>query len=228
MTGGELLLGQSLFGWLSTYGYFIFPALLIFFGPIAGFTAGMFASLGIFNPFLLFAIWIVTTTTIDSLLFFLGKFGRSILGRSKRARRILYKLQIAEQSETTTWIGVFKRHFIKIFFFLKISPTVSISDGVAIVAGALNIKFARLWIGSFLGQIIWSGVFLSLGYYFGGAIQDINFLINTTGIVLSLGFIVVFIYIKFVHKYLMLKLSSIIGAIRDLFAKNNDGEHKIL
>jgi len=221
MSGGELLLGQSLFEWLSTYGYFVLPVLIVLFGPVAGFTAGFLSSLGVFNPFIVFAIWVLTTTTTDSLLFALGRFGRGFLKKFKRSRRLLRKLEIEADREGGTWISVFKKHFVKIFFFLKISPTVTISDVGAVVAGILNIEFRRMYIATFLGQLIWSGIFLSLGYYFGGAIQDINFLINTTGIILSVGFILVFLYIRFVHQYLMIKLSSTVVAIKDLVSKES-------
>jgi len=221
MTGGELLLSQSLFDWLTAYGYFVLPLLILLFGPVAGFTAGIFASLGVFNPFVVFGIWVITTTTIDSLLFALGKFGEHILRKFKRSRRVLEKINELENNSENTWVNVLKDHFIKIFFFLKISPTVVVSDSLAVVAGVLDIKFRRLYIASFLGQIIWSGIFLSFGYYFGGAIQDIKFLINTTGIILGIGFIIVLLYVKFFHKYFVLKLSYIFTSIKDLFSKNS-------
>ena len=221
MTGGELLLGQSMFQWLTMYGYWVLPILIILLGPIAGFTAGVFASLGVFNPFAVFAIWLVTTTTTDGLLYALGKFGRKILTRFKRSRHILYRIHKAEHSSEDNWVTIFRKHFIKIFFFIKISPTVTITDVLAVVSGVLNIKFKRLYIASFLGQIIWSGVFVSMGYYFGGAIQDIEFLVNTTGVVLFALFLLVFVYIRFIHQYLMGKMSIIVTSIRDLLSKTD-------
>ncbi|PIP87273.1 hypothetical protein COW81_00960 [Candidatus Campbellbacteria bacterium CG22_combo_CG10-13_8_21_14_all_36_13] len=221
MTGGELLLGQSLFDWLTAYGYFILPVIILLFGPVGGFVAGFLASLDVFNPFAVFGIWVITTTTVDSFLFALGKFGEHLLRKFKRSRKILEKITELENNSENTWVNVLKDHFVKIFFFLKISPTVAISDSLAIVAGVLDIKFSRLYTASFLGQIIWSAVFISFGYYLGGVIQDIKFLINTTGIILGLGFIITLLYIKFLHGYFMSKLSNIFLSIKDLFSKNS-------
>jgi len=219
MTGGELILGQSVFEWLSMYGYYIFPVIIIFLGPVGGFAGGVFASLGALNPFVLFVIWFFTTTGTDALLFALGKFGRNILNKFKWSRRVVQRIHDSEHSPDTTWVNVIKEHYIKLFFFIKISPTVSLSDTLAVIGGLLNVEFKRHYIASVMGQIIWSGTFISLGFYFGGAIQDVNFLINTTGIVLGVFLVFAFLYVKFIHRRVMNKFGNVIIFLKSIFPK---------
>ncbi len=216
MVGGEIILGHSLFEWISLYGYYILPLLIVFLGPLAGFAGGFFASLGIMNPFAVFAIWVVTTTTTDSLFFVLGKFGRKILNKFKRSREIVERIHQAEEASDDNWVKVFRTHFIKIFFFVKISPTVTITDVLAVIGGLLDIEFRRLYIASFLGQLIWSGMFVAMGFYFGGAVQDISFLINTSGLVFAGVFIIGFLYVRYAHQYFASKMSTTMLAIKDV------------
>lgn len=220
MTGGEILLGQSVFEWLTLYGYWVLPLLILALGPVAGFTAGVFASLGVFNPFIIFAICVSTTVTTDSLFYALGKYGGRFLNRFKRSRRILYKIHKAEHAPGNSWMRTFREHFIKIFFFIKISPTVAIPEFVAVVSGVVNIKFRRFLTSSFLGQVVWIGVLISMGYYFGGAIQDVRFLVNSTGIIFATLFFFVFLYIRFVHQYFVGKMSRIMVSIKELLSSS--------
>ncbi len=225
MTGEEFWLGQSVFEWLSAYGYYVLPILIIFLGPVAGFTAGFFASLGALNPFIVFLVWFFTTTTTDALLFSLGKFGRGLLNRFKRSRGVVEKIDMLEHGPGVSWVNFIKEHYIKLFFFVKISPTVTISDMLAVVGGLLDVEFKRHYIASIMGQMIWSGVFVSMGYYFGGAIQDTSFLINTTGIILGSIFIITVIYIKFLHKHISQKFDDVLIRLKDLFINSGSGEN---
>ncbi len=205
MTGQELFFGQSLFQWLSEYGYYIYPLLVIALGPVAGFAGGFFASISSLNPFTFFLIWFVTTTTTDASLFWLGRRGQGFLKRFPKSRRIIARIEEAEHTPGTSWVNVVKDHYGKLFFFLKVSPTVALTDILAVIGGMLGVAFKRHYIASFFSQIIWSGIFVGLGYYLGGAVQDARFLINTTGLVLGAFLIILFLYAKFMHDRIMRK-----------------------
>lgn len=217
MTGGELFLGQSAFEWLSSYGYYILPLLVVTLGPIAGFAGGFVASLGALNPFAVFGIWYITTVTTDSLFFALGRSGRSFLEKFKWTARLVDKLDNERES---SWLQRIEVHYVKLFIFLKISPTVTLSDILAVIGGFIGVSFRRQLTASLIGQLFWSGVFVAAGYYFGGAFEDTGALLNMIFILLGMCALVYIVYVRFVHVLVVKLFGDTVSTLKSLKRKS--------
>lgn len=62
---------------------------------------------------------------------------------------------------------IFHRHDAKIIFISKITMGFGFALATLIAAGAVRISFKKYLLLNFLGDLIWVGFLLSLGYFFG-------------------------------------------------------------
>lgn len=203
MPGSETILGISLLGWLSTYGYWVMVPLMIIEGPIVGFTAGVLTALGVFNPIGVFVAFVVASAVTDTVLYILGRYGSPILMKIPHIRAVIQAARDDMHLHEDGWPHLFKQHFTKMFFLTRITPTFSISGALVALAGVFHISPRRVALGFLLAQPFWSAAVIAFGYYFGSVITDVSYMFQVTGIILGVFGILVIVYYIFFHHTIM-------------------------
>src|SRR5215831_13750439 len=61
---------------LRTHGYWVLVPLSFVEGPTVAFAAGTLSSLGFFNPFVVYGLFVSKDLLVDSFFYGLGRFGR--------------------------------------------------------------------------------------------------------------------------------------------------------
>ena len=185
---------QSLPGW----GYPIMLLLMILEGPIITMTAAFLASLDLFNAWAVLGLSILGDIIGDIILYIIGYTG----GRPALAKaRKLFKVK---KSSVTKLEKRFEKSGAKIIFLVKI--TTGLSFVTFILAGIVRMNFARFLLYSFLGGIIWSGLLVALGYFFGFAAEQIEQYIKFAGWGIFALALLAFIYITVIKKRLTAKI----------------------
>lgn len=228
MTGVETvpILGHSLVEWLSLYGYWILFPLLVIEGPVVGFTAGILISYGVFNPVLVFIIYVLGTTVSDTVLYFLARNSVPVLNRFSYSRRIISAIREDQENPERGWTDILEEHFVRFFIFAKVTPTVAISEALAIAAGILRISPRKVYMGIIVGQPIWSAAILALGFYFGNTIQDFSFVFNVTGIIMTVLVVSLVLYFVFYDQVIK---GTAFGDMLDAWKnRNNSSVHNSL
>ena len=185
--------GQQIFQFLSDYGYWIIFPLMILEGPITTIMAGVLASLGAFN------IWVVLFLSITADIFgdiflykigwrwgysFVDKAGKYIGITTERVKRI---------------DKFFRKHGSKAVFMAK--STTGLCFATFIVAGIVKMDFKKFVKYSFLGGLIWSGFLVGMGYFYGYLWREISQYIEWAGwLSISLAMIT-FVVVSFYKKY---------------------------
>jgi membrane-associated protein len=155
---------------LTAYKYLILFPLAVVEGPILAVIAGLLCSEGFLNPLIVYPIIILGDITGDSLVYALGRWGKS-----QRPGR-LYRL-----------VGLTARKIGRARTYFEDNPikTVSLSKlilgvGVAGIFLAGNSKvpykqFLAVCLGTSLAQYT---VYLGIGLFFGRAYREINLYLN--------------------------------------------------
>jgi len=188
-----MLDSQQLLEFISQYGYWILFPLMIIEGPIVTLIGGGLAALGVLRVELVFLLSIFGDLTMDIILYYIGFYGNARLRKriakhSKwEKRRILVR-------------NFFKKHGGKVIFFVKISS--GLCYVTFITAGMIRMPLKRFLFFSLVGGIIWSGLLVGLGYFYGHLYQEISGKIEQAGIIVILLTTLTFIGIIFIKKKL--------------------------
>lgn len=205
MTGAEIF-GESVVAWLSTYGYIAIIPLLIFEGTTTGFIGGALASVGVFNPFILFGVMVGVRIVVDTIVYMAARHGSDYLKRFKFARSVLEKL--SDEKGDSEIRRMVNDHFWISLFLAKVLPAPSLDTALLIAAGTMNISLKRVYAAILTGQPIWSGMVVALGYFFAGSLQNPGRVIDIVGFGIGVIIVGIVLYNKYVHNYL---LSSRLG-----------------
>ena len=188
-----MLDSQQLLEFISQYGYWILFPLMIIEGPIVTLIGGGLAALGVLRVEIVFLLSIFGDLTMDIILYYIGFYGNARLRKriakhSKwEKRRILVR-------------NFFKKHGGKVIFFVKISS--GLCYVTFITAGMIRMPLKRFLFFSLVGGIIWSGLLVGLGYFYGHLYQEISGKIEQAGIIVILLTTLTFIGIIFIKKKL--------------------------
>lgn len=197
MTGNEIILGRDIFEWLLAYGYPVFIFLSIMDSTYAAFFAGVLSSWGIFNPFIIWGICVVMRLITDSTFFYLAKSGSSFLKKFKFFRKVLKKINEKKDEGEIEWAPLFKEHIFKTLLITKLIPIPGLPEVIIIVGGILKAKYKKVFYGTIIGQGIWAGLVIFLGYEFGGVVQSAKYLIDVIGFISVLIIVLFILYYKY-------------------------------
>lgn len=187
-------LSRSLPGW----GYPIMLLLMILEGPVTTVIASFLASLGIFNWMVVFILSMTGDIMGDMILYLIGYLGgHPIVNRVQKMLRI--KHGVVEKLEDR-----FEKSGAKIIFYVK--STTGLSWVTFIMAGTVRMSFRKFALFSFLGGMVWSGLLVGLGYFFGYAAEQIDRYIKFAGWAIFAGVLIVLIYIIIIKKKRLKKL----------------------
>lgn len=163
---------------VSLWGYPVMLLLMIIEGPITTLVAAFLASLGYFNIILVFFLSVLGDILGDIVLYAIGHWGgRKTLIKAEKILKI--KASIVTRLEEK-----FARNGAKIIFAVK--ATTGLCWITFILAGVARMKFSQFLKFSFLGGLAWSGLLVTLGFFFGFAAAEIEQYIKYAGYVFLL------------------------------------------
>lgn len=121
------------------------------------FAAGAIASLGAFNPILLFVLLFIAAVIGDGLNYTIGnKIGERILASNTR----WIKREHIDKTE-----AFYEKHGGKTIVLARFIPI--IRTFAPFVAGIGSMQYRKFAIFNVLGAFLWTSIFISLGYFFG-------------------------------------------------------------
>ena len=176
---------------LGPWNYLLLSVLMIWQGPIASVFGGAAASAGLLKPGLVFLVGVAGNLTADIVWYTLGRrgnverlFERGILGGH---RRHFLKLRRGMQL-----------HGTKALLMAKLSFGLAVPTLVA--AGLSRVSWRKWFPVVFIGETIFTGTLVLIGYYATEAIKQVEQGLHLFLAVMTLLFIVAIIW--FVPRYL--------------------------
>lgn len=167
---------QQIIQFIQEYGYWILYPLVIIEGPLATLAGGGLAALGLLKTELVFIVAIFGDLTMDLILYAIGFFGnqrlRNFIERHPRIESKRKKLQI-----------FFEKHGGKVIFLVKI--TTGLSYITFITAGMIRMPLKKFLFFSLLGGVVWSGLLVTIGYFYGNLYKTIGQHIEWAGIIIG-------------------------------------------
>lgn len=183
---------QQLLDFIQQYGYWIIYPLMIIEGPIITLVASGFSALGILRIEIIFLLSVIGDLTMDIILYYIGFYG------NKRLRKYILKQPTLERRRQLVH-NFFKEHGGKMIFFVKIST--GLCYVTFITAGMIKMPLKRFLTFSLLGGILWNGLLVVLGYFYGHLYQEISGKIGQAGvIIMGLGVITI-LALSFIKKW---------------------------
>ncbi|MEO7309045.1 MAG: hypothetical protein ABIX01_01505 [Chitinophagaceae bacterium] len=173
---------------LVKYKYGILFPLAVFEGPIVTILVGFLASMGIVNPFIALFIIVPGDITGDSLYYSLGRFGTK-----GWLYRLGVKLGLTNQRVQRAE-GYFAANAYK---FIPLSKLI-LGVGVAgiVLAGRSKFPYNRFIMICTATSVVQCSIYMSIGYFFGFAYQQINQVLNyvaATAIIIAILIVLFFI-----------------------------------
>ena len=154
---------DSLTPLLVEYRYWIIIPLSFIEGPVIAFITGMLSSLGYFNPFIAFWIFIIKDLVVDGFLYLLGRYARE----TRFVRRWLEKggmLTHGVERARHQWAN----HGWRMMFISKLPH--GLSPAFLVTAGMVDFPLGRFINYAIQIAFLQYGVVFVLGYYFGQAV----------------------------------------------------------
>lgn len=142
---------------LGNWNYLLLAGLTIIEGPIATLLGAAAASTGFLKPGFVFVYAAAGNLTSDAVWYSLGYLGKTDW-LIRHGRRLGIRADYIERLE-----GAMYRHARKILFIAKL--TMSFSIPALIAAGVVRVPWRRWFITILLGEILWTGTLVLIGYH---------------------------------------------------------------
>lgn len=168
---------------LGPWNYLILSILMVWQGPIASLFGGAAASAGLLKPGLVFLVGVIGNLTADIVWYSLGRKGNVERlfegGRLGMHRGRFYRLRDGMRSHAT-----------KILLMAKLSFGLAVPTLVA--AGLSKLSWKKWFPIVFIGETIFTGTLVIIGYYATEAIKQVEqgihlFLLLMTGLIIVLA-----------------------------------------
>lgn len=154
--------------WLLTYRYAIVYPLAIAEGPVLMMVSGFLIHLGFFSFWPIYLITSAGDLTGDIVWYKIGEHGaRTVI--EKYGRFVSLTQENVDRAEE-----FFKNHQAKILFISKITMGFGFALATLVAAGALKINFKKYMTINILGQFIWTGFLMGIGYFLGNVYTSID------------------------------------------------------
>lgn len=174
------------------YRYWILIPLTFIEGPIVGFITGALASLGYFNPYIAFSIFIFRDVLVDALWYWAGRYG----GKTRPAAWVLRKVKVTPEhlhSVRKLW----DTKGLRTMFISKLSY--GIAQLFLAVAGMVEMPFGRYFRYALVVALIEYGGLFLLGYYLGEAFGSLEKILSNLLLVIGILALVIAGYYIFTH-----------------------------
>jgi len=156
----QALLENFLSG-LAYYRYVLTFVLAIFEGPMVMVASGMLLRLNFFYFWPIYLSLMLGDFVADLGWYWVGFYG----GRHFVERFGKYFSLTPDVIEKVE--DFFHKHQDKILFISKITMGFGFAVATLFVAGLVRLPFKKYALFNFFGRVIWTGILLSLGYFFG-------------------------------------------------------------
>ena len=177
----------------------LFPAALIE-GPTIMMSSGLLVRLGYLSLLPVYFCLVFGDLTGDILWYGVGYFfGHRFI------RRLGHYFGITEEHVATV-TRIFHRHKKPILFVSKITAGFGFSLATLISAGIVRIPLRSFVIFNFLGELVWTGMLMSVGYFFGNAYIHISSIAGKVSLCILAGIIAVCIIL--ISKYIKRKATQ--------------------
>lgn len=161
---------EGLISLISQYGYIILFPLAIIEGPISTIVAGLFISMGLLNPVLVYVIIMAGDIVGDTLCYSIGRWG----GKPFYEKIWPYIGVTNENKEKVRMY--FDVHGKKTIILSKLIHGIGITG--LFVAGSLKISYKKYITTCFLITLVQVAIFLVIGILFGRAYIQLNKYLN--------------------------------------------------
>lgn len=180
------LLQQGQLPELGRWNYVLLAVLVAIEGPIVTLLGAAAASGGLMRVWAVFLSAAIGNMTADSLWYLLGYYGKIDtalrIGRWVGLRKVhLDRLTAAMQ-----------KHSLKILFFAKLTAGFMVPSLLA--AGLSRIPWKRWFPVLFLGEMVWTGSLILIGYYTTESIKVVSREISYLVLAISILFLIVIIW----------------------------------
>lgn len=194
---------ETIIGYLIEYRYVLIIPLAIIEGPIVMVLCGFLLRFGTFDILPLYGALTLADLIGDIFWYCVGRFwGLRFIKKFGKY------FSVSEQSlEKTT--SLFHKHHNKILFISKITMGFGFALVTLIAAGVSKVPFRKYLIFNVAGQLIWTGVLLSVGFAFGNIYTSIDKGFREVSLVAIIIISIVLIYGfgKYISKRIGQKLS---------------------
>ncbi len=152
---------SPIISWLLAYRYPIAYPLAIAEGPVVMMISGFLVRLGFFAFLPIYFILMAGDLTGDVVWYNIGRHGaRSFI--EKYGKFFSVTEREVEKAEK-----FFNEHQAKILFISKITMGFGFALATLMAAGAARVSFKKYMLINFLGQFIWTGLLMAVGYFLG-------------------------------------------------------------
>lgn len=151
---------------LQVYGYILLFPLAIIEGPIVTIIGGLFVTMGIFNPFIVYAIAVVGDIVGDSFWYAVGRFGGGPI--THFIERVLGIKQETIQNAKHRM----ERNRFKTTMLFKFSTGIGFAGFIA--AGIVRVSYPLFVVACLIVTLVQAAVFLTVGILFGSAYETIG------------------------------------------------------
>jgi len=181
---------------LRAYGYLIAYPLAIVEGPVVMLLSGFLVRLHVLAFWPIYLVLIAGDLTGDVVWYWVGRRG---------ARRIIEKyghfLSLTEENVEKAE-RFFNDHQGKILFLSKITMGFGFAIATLVAAGVAKVPFKKYFAINFVGEFIWAGILMTLGYFLGNLYTLVNKSLQWAFIVamVLIGFAAVYGFGKFMRE----------------------------
>jgi membrane protein DedA with SNARE-associated domain len=171
-------------------------------GPVLSMIGGVLIKLGYFSFIPLYAALMIGDLIGDAIWYYIGRyFGHRFIKRFGKY------FDITEESvaKVTTIFHKYKHHILLIS---KVTNGFGFALVTLMTAGMVKIPFWRYLAINLIGQFVWTGLLLGIGYFFSNLYLTVDSIIGKMGVVAA--FVVVFIGFLQYKKYLSKRAKQMI------------------
>lgn len=146
---------------LLQYKYFIMVPLVLFMQPAVGISGGILSRLGLMDPLAVYLTVCLTALAGDVGWYWIGyHYGQRFVGRFGRFVGITSEhVRVAQK--------IFHQNIAKILIISKVTNGFGLAIVTLFTAGMSRVPFGRYMLFNVIGEVIWSGMIVGIGYYLG-------------------------------------------------------------
>src|SRR3989344_4209620 len=185
----------------ANHGYLVYALIIVaacIEGPVLSVVLGALLRLGYFSLWPVYLALMVGDLLGDVLWYGVGRyFGTPFVKRF--GRYFSLNESIIERVKI-----IFHRYQDSILFISKLTTGLGLAIGILITAGIVRIPFDRYFLINTIGQFIWTGMVVGIGYYFSHWYLQVDALLGRVSVV-ALFVVLVMAFIGF-KKYLRARL----------------------
>jgi membrane protein DedA with SNARE-associated domain len=154
--------------WFLNHGYWLLFIFTIIEGPILSVLCGLAVHLHYTHFWPVYLTLMAGDLSGDIIWYYIGKHG---------LRRFIHrfgKFFSLKEENIAVVERIFKKNQTKTLIISKLTTGFGFALLTLMIAGAIGVPFKKYMTINFLGQFIWSGMLMTIGYFFGQFYQNID------------------------------------------------------